>query len=67
MEAISKAADQEALKEKWQITLERLYGSTKYRSKKPFTKEIRDKLAREHTPEEAKAITKKFGLEHLRE
>lgn len=38
------------------------FGSTKNKVKKPFTKGIREKLALEHTPEEARKITEMFGL-----
>ncbi len=66
MEAVEKAINQETHKEKWQLTLERLYGSSKDTSKKPFTKEIKEKMAREHTPDEAKELMKRFGLEKFR-
>lgn len=47
-------------KEKWQITLERLYGSVP--NIKRMTKEERTKLAEEYTEEEGERLLKKFGL-----
>ena len=47
-------------KEKWQITLERLYGSVP--NLKRMTKEERNKLAEEITEEEQETLLRKFGL-----
>lgn len=49
-------------KESWEEVLKRLHGSEKNRKKKPFTKEIREKLAREMTEERAKQLQKEYGL-----
>ena len=47
-------------KEKWQITLERLYGSVP--NIKRMTKEERNKLAEDITEEEQEILLRKFGL-----
>lgn len=49
-------------KEPWEEVLKRLHGSEKDRKKRPFTKEIREKLAREMTEEEANRLMKLYGL-----
>ncbi len=53
-------------KEKWRITLERLYSSAKGKIKR-LTREQKEKIALEHTPEKARAIMKKYKLEKFRE
>lgn len=65
MEAISKPLEQEVPKEKWMITLERLYGSARGKVKR-LTKEEKEKIALEHTPERAKELMHKYGLEKFR-
>lgn len=47
-------------KEKWQITLDRLYGSVK--NIKRLTKEERNNIAEEMTEEEGIRLFKKYGL-----
>ncbi len=44
------------------INLYKNFGSTKGKKRKPFTKEIKDKIALEHTPERAREIMKRFGF-----
>ena len=65
MEAIFKSTEQETPKEKWLIILEKLYGSAKGKVKR-LTKEEREKIALEHTPERAKELMHKYGLEKFR-
>ncbi|MBW2990093.1 ribbon-helix-helix domain-containing protein [Candidatus Woesearchaeota archaeon] len=51
-------------KESWEHTLNRLYGSTKGKKHKPFTKEIRNKIAEEFSKnlDKQDELFKKFGL-----
>jgi len=56
----------EAKEEQWMKTLKRLYGSTKGKEKKRLTKKEKEKIAEEHTPERAREITKRMGLEDIR-
>lgn len=44
--------------------LRKLLGSAKPRPR--LTKEEKEKIAREHTPEEARRLTKEFGFEDIR-
>jgi Arc/MetJ-type ribon-helix-helix transcriptional regulator len=53
---------QESRKDKALINLEKNFGSTKGKKRKPFTKEIKERIALEHTPERAKELMKRFGL-----
>lgn len=52
----------EVKKDKALINLEKSFGSTKGKIRKPFTKEIKDKLAGEHTPKRARELMEKVGL-----
>jgi len=51
-------------KEKWEHTLKKLYGSTKGKKHKPFTPEIKDKIAEEFSKnlDKQDELFKKFGL-----
>lgn len=49
-------------KDKALLNLEKSFGSTKGKVRKPFTKEIKDRLAREHTPERARELMRRVGL-----
>jgi len=53
---------QESRKDKALINLEKNFGSAKGKKRKPFTKEIKERIALEHTPERAKELMKRFGL-----
>ena len=53
----------ELKRERAVIALEKLKGSAKPRPR--LTQEQRDKIAREHTPERARQMTKMFGLEDV--
>lgn len=52
----------EIKKDKALINLEKSFESTKGKKRKPLTKEIKDKIAREHTPRRARELMKKVGL-----
>ena len=47
--------------------LAKTFGVAKGKKTKPFTKEIREKIAREHTPEKARALMEKYGLKDFQE
>ncbi|KYK24977.1 hypothetical protein AYK26_07920 [Euryarchaeota archaeon SM23-78] len=51
-------------KESWEHTLNKLYGSTKGKKHKPFTRKVRDKIAEEHFKnlDKQEALFKEFGL-----
>lgn len=59
-EIVANAQTNGAHKEKWEITLDRLYGSVK--NIKRLTKEERNKLAEEITEEEQEILFRKYGL-----
>ncbi len=56
----------EIKKQRALFNLRKSFGSTKNKKRKLFTKEIKERIAEEHTPERAKEITRKYSLEHLK-